>query len=68
MTAWLLNLTFDTVGVGGLAGEGDLEIPQVAEVLNFEAFELHQSASISFITAFSGSMIQPLAISVLSCW
>lgn len=60
--------TFSAVGVGGRVGEGDLEIPQVAEVLNFEAFELHQSASISFMTAFSGSMIQPFAISVLSCW
>ena len=40
------ELAFDAVGVGvgGLAGEGDLEIPQVAEVLNFEAFELHQPA------------------------
>mgnify|MGYP007002409791 CR=1 FL=1 len=32
------------VGVDGHTGEGDLEIPQVAEVLNLEAFELHQSA------------------------
>jgi hypothetical protein len=54
--------------VGHRVSEGNLEIPQIAEVLNLEAFQLYQPAVTSLITAFSGSTIHPLAISVRSCW